>query len=85
MYRISRNGHEPMVDVEQVEAIKPEIRSSEPGRYHADQISADPMPNGHTSRRWGIAVKRSVSSASIDWDAWPRPSPPDRGRFHATV
>jgi hypothetical protein len=30
MYRISRNGHEPIVDVDQVEAIEPAICSSEP-------------------------------------------------------
>ena len=40
MYRISRNGHEPIIDVDQVEAIEPAIRSSEPGRYHVDEISA---------------------------------------------
>jgi hypothetical protein len=37
MYRISRNGQEPIVDVDQVdvdqvEAIEPAIRSCEPGR-----------------------------------------------------
>jgi hypothetical protein len=51
MYRISRNGHEPIVDVDQVEALEPAIRSSESGRHHVDEISADPLPSGHTSRR----------------------------------
>jgi hypothetical protein len=51
MYRISRNGQEPIIDVEQVEAIEPAIRSSEPGRYHVDEISADPLPSGHDWRR----------------------------------
>jgi hypothetical protein len=32
MYRITQNGKEPVVDVDQVEAIEPAIRSSEPGR-----------------------------------------------------
>jgi hypothetical protein len=45
MYRISRNGQEPIVDVDQVEAIEPAIRSSEPGRYHVDEIRADPLPS----------------------------------------
>jgi hypothetical protein len=39
MLRISRNGQEPIIDVDQVEAIEPAIRSSEPGRYHVDEIS----------------------------------------------
>ena len=33
MYRISRNGQEPIVDVDQVEGIEPAIGASEPGRY----------------------------------------------------
>jgi hypothetical protein len=32
MYRIIRNGHEPIIDVDQLEAIKPAIGSSEPAR-----------------------------------------------------
>jgi hypothetical protein len=39
MYLISRNGHEPIIDIDQVEVIQPGIRSSEPGRYHVDAIS----------------------------------------------
>jgi hypothetical protein len=38
MYRISRYGQEPIVDVDQVEALVPAIRSSEPGRYHVDEF-----------------------------------------------
>jgi hypothetical protein len=44
MFRISRNGQEPIIDVDQVEAIEPANRWSEPGRYHVDEISADPLP-----------------------------------------
>jgi hypothetical protein len=51
-YRTSRNGQEPFIDVDTVEAIEPAIRSSEPARYHVDEISADSLPNHHTSRRW---------------------------------
>jgi hypothetical protein len=57
MYRISRNGIDPIVDVDHVEAIEPAIRSSEPGRYHVDEMSADPLPSGQTSRLWGIVIK----------------------------
>ena len=56
MYRISRNGQEPVIDVDQVEAIEPAIRSSEPGCYHVDEISADPLPSGHTARHWGVSI-----------------------------
>jgi len=57
MYRISLDGQEPIIDVEQVDGIEPAIRSGAPGRYHLDEISRDPLPSGHTSRRWGIATK----------------------------
>jgi hypothetical protein len=70
MFRISRNAQQPIVDVDQVEAIEPAIRSSEPGRYHVDDISADPLPSGHTSRRWGIVIKRGDGSVELEPDPW---------------
>jgi hypothetical protein len=51
MFRISRDGQLPVVDVHHVEQLEPAIRSSESGRYHIDEITADPLPSGHTSRR----------------------------------
>jgi hypothetical protein len=54
MYRISRDGQQPIADVDLVEAIEPAIRLSEPGRYHVDEIGAGPLPSGHTSRRWAL-------------------------------
>ena len=35
MYRISRNGHDPIVDVDRVEALEHTIRSRKPGRVVA--------------------------------------------------
>ena len=66
MFRISRVGPEPFIDVDRAEAIEPAIPSSEPGRYHVDEILADPMPSGHTSRRWGTAIKRPDGSAELE-------------------
>jgi hypothetical protein len=68
---ISQNGQEPIIDVAKVEAIEPAIRSSEPGRYHVDEISADPLPSGHTSRRWGVGIKQPDGLVVIDPDPWP--------------
>ena len=72
MYRIGRNGQESAVDVDQVEAIERVIRSSRPGRYHVDKIGADPLPSGHTARRWGIGIKRHKGTVAIEPDPWPR-------------
>jgi hypothetical protein len=68
---MSRNGHEAIIDVDQIKAIEPAIRFSELGRYHVDEISADPLPSSHTSRRWGVAIKRPDGSVELEPDPWP--------------
>ena len=70
MYRISPNGHEPIVDVDQVGEIEPVVPRSKPGRYHVDEISADPLPSGHTSRRWGVGIKRHDGTVRLKPDPW---------------
>ena len=70
MFRISPSGQAPNIDVDQVEAIEPAIRSSKPGWYHVDQIEADPLPSGHTSRRWGVGFKRGDETVVIEPDPW---------------
>jgi hypothetical protein len=51
MYRISRKGQEPTVDVDTLDEIYPTIQRSEPGRYHIDVMSANPLPLGCMSKR----------------------------------
>ena len=51
------NGHEPIIDVDQVEAIEYAIRSSEPGRYHVDGISAAGWPHLETVENWDPAAR----------------------------
>jgi hypothetical protein len=75
MYRISRNGHEPIVDVDQVAAIEPVIRASPAGRYHVDEMSTKPLPSGHCARRWGVGIKRADGSVVIEPDPWEKLSP----------
>jgi len=70
VYRISRNGHEPAIDVDRIEAIEPVIQSSEPGHYRIDEISSDPLPSGHTSRRWSVGNKRHDGTVVIEPDPW---------------
>ena len=60
-----------VVDVDQVEAIEPAIRSSKPGKYHVDQIERDPLPSGHTSRRWGVAINHPDGRVILEPDPWP--------------
>ena len=71
MFRISRNGQEPVVDVDKLEQLEPAIRSSKPGRDLIDQIERDPLPSGHTSHRWGVGIKERDGTAVLKPD--PRP------------
>jgi hypothetical protein len=68
IYRISRSGREPVVDGGSVEAIDRAIRAGGPGRHHVDEISTEPLPSGHTSRRWRTAIKRPDGNMTLDPD-----------------
>jgi hypothetical protein len=57
VYRISRSGREPVVDVSSPDAIEGIVQAGDPGRYHIDEISSRPLSSGHTARRWGTAMK----------------------------
>jgi hypothetical protein len=70
MFRISRAGSDQINDVVTVDRIEPAIRSIARGRYHVDRIARDPLPSGHTSRRWGVALKMPDGSVVIERDTW---------------
>jgi len=71
IFRISRPGADQVADVNSVDDVAKIIGSGKPGRYHVDEISADPLPSGHTSRRWGIAIKGPDGTVTLDPDPWP--------------
>jgi hypothetical protein len=51
IYRITQLGQEPITDVDSVEAAEEAIRAGGPGRFHVDEISAESLLSGHTTRR----------------------------------
>jgi hypothetical protein len=67
MFRISK-GLDQTVDVDLAEQIEPAIRASKPGRFYIDQIERDPLPSGHTLRRWGVRIKRDDGTIAIKPD-----------------
>jgi hypothetical protein len=71
IFRISQPGREPITDVDCVESVEGAIRAGGPGRYHVDEIAAEPLSSGHTSRRWGTAIKRPDGAVTLDPDPWP--------------
>jgi hypothetical protein len=70
MFRISNSRSDKFVDVDTVGAIGDVIRSSNPGRYHVDEIGADLLPSGPTARRWGVGIKWADGSVAIEPDPW---------------
>jgi hypothetical protein len=70
MYRISRNGEEPIVIVDDVGQVEPEIRALPPGRWRIDELPAKLFSSGHTARRWGVGIKHANGSVEIELDPW---------------
>jgi hypothetical protein len=60
IYRFSQPGREPITDVDSVEAVEGAIRAGGPGCYHVEEISSEPLPSGHTSRRWGLRSRDPI-------------------------
>jgi hypothetical protein len=36
-----------------------------------DEIGADPLSSGHTSRRWGVVTAKPDGTIEVDRDPWP--------------
>jgi hypothetical protein len=51
MLRVSHRG-EGIDDAETVEGAREIVRDQPAGRYDVDEIRAEPLPSGHTSRGW---------------------------------
>jgi hypothetical protein len=69
MHRVSRNGQEPIIDVDTIEEIEPAICDLKAGRCDVDEISAGPLPRGYASRRWGVVIKWRDGAVFLEVDA----------------
>jgi hypothetical protein len=74
MFRIVRNDQhgEMLADSETIEQAIAIIGSTTAGRFHIDEISADPLLSGHTARRWGTIIKQVDGSITTEPDPWPQ-------------
>ena len=70
IFRIGRPDDDQVVDVDSLDGIERTIGSGKPGRYHVDELSHEPMPSGHTSRRWATGIKRDDGTIVIEPDPW---------------
>ncbi len=70
LFRIVDRDGEMSADAATLDGVTEVVRLGPPGRYHVDEISAAPLPSGHTSRRWGSAARHDDGSVILDPDPW---------------
>jgi hypothetical protein len=46
------------------------VSSNTDWQNHVDEIEREPLPSGHTSRRWGVGLKMPDGSVVIERDPW---------------
>ena len=64
--RLNDTNGDPIRSAGSRESVDRFLEDPPPGRYHIDEISSDPLPLSHTSRRWGFGFKW----VAIDCDPW---------------
>jgi hypothetical protein len=68
VFRVSRRG-EGIDDADTIEGAQEIVRGQSPGRYDLDEIRAQPLPSGHTSRSWGRLIRHP--DGRIEDEEWP--------------
>ena len=69
MFRVSRG--DMIGDAETIDGAREIVRAEKPGRYHVDEIRADPFPTGHTSRAWGSLIRHDDGRIVDKPHPWP--------------
>ena len=67
-FRIIDRDGELVADADGLAGVNEIVRRAPTGRYHVDEISVDPLPSGHTSRRWGFAIRHEDGRVILDPD-----------------
>ena len=70
VFRIVDRDGEIVADVDGLAGVNEIVRRAPTGRYHVDEISADPPSSGQTSRRWGFAIRHDDGRVILDPDPW---------------
>jgi len=68
---IDNNG-ELIADADTIGYWKGILSRLDPGRYAVDQIATDPLPSGHTARRWGVMLRLDDGTIIEEPDPWER-------------
>jgi len=57
VYRLIDSTGEMLSDADTIKNLKGILGYLDPGRYTVDEIASEPLPSGHTARRWGVLLK----------------------------
>jgi hypothetical protein len=71
MFRVTQHS-ESIDDADTLDGARAIVQGQPQGRYEVDEIRADPLPSGHTSRQWGRIIRHSdgrVEDEPWPWDA----------------
>jgi hypothetical protein len=68
--RVNGADADPVGTADSPDGTRSIVTGLDSGRYYVDDISADPLPSGHTSRRWAVRIKLADGTVIIDPDAW---------------
>ena len=70
VFRIVDRDGEMVADSDSLDGMTEIVCRARPGHHHIDEISADPLPSGYTSRRWGFAIRHDDGRVILDPDPW---------------
>ena len=69
-YRLVDSNGEMLSDADSIEYLKGILGHLDAGRYTVDEIASEPLPSGHTARRWGVLLKLDDGTIIEEPDPW---------------
>jgi hypothetical protein len=69
-YRLIDFKGEMLSDADSIGCLKGILRHLDAGRYTVHEISTQPLPSGHTARRWGQMFKLDDGTIIEEPDPW---------------
>jgi hypothetical protein len=70
MFRVSHRV-DGIDDADTIDGARGIVRGQPPARYDVDEIRAEPLPSGHTSRQWGRLIRHPDGRVEDDPHPWP--------------
>jgi hypothetical protein len=68
MFRVNHR-REGTDDARTIGGVREIVGGQAPGGYDVDEIRAEPLPSGHTSRSWGRVIRHG--DGKVEHEPWP--------------